>query len=412
MISNNKRLKIADLRQSLPLVGLVAIFLLSVPVAEANWQVSPELGAGVEYDDNMRLSNIPGLSESDTGYGIEAQAIFFYNRELTDFRITPRLRSKRFNDNSDLDSDDQFLRLDFSHEGQKSRFSLRGDYSSESVRTAERSDVDFDIDDPDEIPVDDTGRTLDAGNRDRLSLAPKFDYQLTQRTSLAIGGKYLDSSYDDDVSQILTGFSHYFGGGWLGYSWSEIDTVSLSAYVGKYEEDGSGTDSATRTFSIGYQREISERTQFRMSVGGDTSEDQFGEDQTNPVGEISITHRYATMRVIAAYQRSVSGGGDGLSVRDALSLNVSRDLTERFTLSGGVRAYATEALGSGNNNFVERDYLQLRARARWNLSRKLSVDLDYRYTEIDRDAVGVDTSKSDSNRIGLWFNWHPKPLRK
>ncbi len=413
MISNKKRLKIVDLRQAMPLVGLVAIFLLAVPGAEANWQVAPELGIGVEYDDNTNLNNIPGSSDSDTGYGIEAQATFFYSTELTDFGITPRLRSTRYSDSSDLDSDDYFLKLDFSHDGQKSGLGLRGDFSRESVRTAERSEVDFDIDDPDEIPVDDSGRTLDTGNRDRLRLAPTFNYQLSQRTLLVVGGRYLDTSYDDDVSQLLTGFTQYYGGGWLGYSWSTIDTVSLSAYAGTYEADGSSTDSATKTFGIGYQRKISERTLFKMFVGGDTSEDGIGDEQTNPVGEISVVHQYTTTKVIAAYKRAVSGtGGGGLSVRDAISLNVSRALSERFTLSGGVRFYTTDALDSGNTNFVKRDYLQIRALARWNLSRKVSVDLDYRYTEIDRDAVGIDTSSSDSNQFGLWFNWHPKPLRK
>lgn len=397
----------------MPLVGLVAIFLLAVPGAEANWQVSPELGVGIEYDDNTNLNNIPGSSDSDTGYGIEAQATFFYDTELTDFGITPRLRSTKYSDNSNLDSDDYFVRFDFGHDGQKSRLGLRGDFSSESVRTAERSEVDFDIDDPDEIPVDDSGRTLDTGKRDRLSLTPTFNYQLSQRTLLVLGGEYLDTSYDNDVSQILTGYTQYSGGGWLGYSWSKIDTVSLSAYAGQYEADESSTDSATKTFGIGYERRISERTRFKMLVGGNTSEDRSGDDQTNPVGEISIVHKYTTTRVIASYRRSVNGsGGGGLTVRDAFSLNVSRALSERFTLSGGLRAYTTDALDSGNINFEERDYLQIRARARWNLSRKVSVDLDYRYTEIDRDAVGVDTPKSDSNRVGLWFNWHPNPLRK
>lgn len=394
----------------LPCLGMLGVVLSATPIAQANWYVSPELGIGVEYEDNPRLSNIPGTTSSDVSYGAEAQLVLFYNTERTDFKVTPRLRSNWYRDNSDLDSNDQFLTFDFSQAGQKSNFQFRGEYASEATRRAERSDIDFDIDDPDEIPDNDSGGGFENGKRDRLRLSPELSLALTERVDLLFSGEYLDTSYDSSVTQ-LRGYTEYGMGASLGYKLTEKDTVSLNAGTGKFELEGSQFDSSTHAFGIGYDRDISERTKFTMLVGSETTEDENGVDQNNPIGELSLTHRYALTRVIASYQRAVSSSGfGGLTLRDSIGLTVSRDMTQKLTLSGGIRSYQTSALDSSNVNFVERNYLQVRGRARWNLTREVSLDFDILYTDNERKAPNQITASSDSSRIGLWVNWHPKPL--
>lgn len=391
---------------SLPLIACLA---LAAPMASANWRVSPQLELGIEHDDNTTIDDTTGASNSDVGYGFNALATFDYESQLTEFSLTPRLRAKRYQDQDDLDSNDQFLDFDFRHERQKSMFRFRGNYSSESIRTAERSNVDFDIEDPDEIPDDDTGQVIDTGKRDRLKLMPRFTFDLTERATFGIGGSYLDTDYDDDVSQFLTGFSDYNLNTSVGYSWTQRDTISLIVSTGEYEVDSSGASFRSNGISVGYNRQLSERTRFRLTVGSDSSEDASGDDQTNTVGEVSLIRLYSTSRFIASLQRSVSGGGGGgLAIRDSLSLNISRDVTPKWTISGGVRAYQTDALASSNVGFVDRDYLQIRLASRWYLSRKFSVDLDYRYTDIDRGVVAVNQSTGTSNLISLWLNWHPR----
>lgn len=394
--------------------GLLAstlLLLVSVaPDARANWHVSPELSVGVEFDDDTRLDDGAGQSNSDTAIGASAEVTFLYDTQLTDFSITPRLRSRWYNDNGDLDSNDQFLGFNFTHDRQKANFRVRGDYSSESVRTAERSDVDFDVDDPGEVPIDDTGRVFDTGKRDRLGLFPEFSYDLTQRTSVAFEGRYLDTSYDNDVSAILTGFTESGVGGALNFRWTPQDTISIYAYGGTFELDNASADASTTAVGLGYNRSLSPRTQLRFLVGSDSSEDRNGIDRSNPVGELSIIHRYETTRMTTSYRRAVSGSGaGGLTIRDSFILNVSHAMTPKLVLSGGIRLNKTDGLDD-SLAATGRDFLQIRGVARWNYSRKISFDLDYRYTDIDRNEAAGGEQNGNSNLISLWVNWHPKPL--
>lgn len=411
MNNKNNQLNLVRRQIEVPLFVFFATLLLAAPYAQANWRISPEIGLGVEYDNNSRLSDVEELSSSDSNYAIDARAIFLYDQQLTDFSITPRLRSRRYSDNSDLDADDQFLRINFAHDRQKASWGFRGDYASESVRTAERSEVDFDIEDPTEIPADETGRVFFSGKRDRLSLAPEFSYKLSQRVGLGIDAEYRDTSYDNVLVEFLNGFKEYDISASLRYSWSQRDTVSLIAGTGKYEADRSDFNSTSNSYGVGYNRKVSERTQLRMGASNDTSEDQFGDNQSNLVGEISVIHRYETTRVIASYQRRVNGSGfGGLAVRDAVSMNLSRDLSPKLNLSAGVRAYSTRALDSADVDFNAQDYAQFRARARWRYSREIAFALDYRYTNIDRKIDGEVSAGGDSNQVGLWIYWQPNPL--
>ena len=77
-------------------------------------------------------------------------------------------------------------------------------------------------------------------------------------------------------------------------------------------------------------------------------------------------------------------------------------MTERFSVSAGVHAYQTRGLDKDAINLDEQDYVQFRALFTFNISRVFSVELDYRYTDIDRD---ISTSNASSNLVNLWFRF-------
>ena len=89
------------------------------------------------------------LLSSVTGYLMEADADFAYKTPVTGFSIIPRILVRRYDGESDLNSEDYFLDLDYGHNTERSQFRFRGNYGNESARTAEKSGVDFEIEDPD-----------------------------------------------------------------------------------------------------------------------------------------------------------------------------------------------------------------------------------------------------------------------
>ena len=141
-------------------------------VQAADWRLDPEIRVGYEFDDNAPLAVSPDSKDEIQGYIIEGSAIIGAATERTTFDLTPTIRSRNY-DEERFDSNDGFLRLNFNHQGLKSNFRIRGNYAQESVRTAEREDADPDVDDPDEIPGDDTGTAFAIGDRDRLWIMPE-----------------------------------------------------------------------------------------------------------------------------------------------------------------------------------------------------------------------------------------------
>lgn len=394
-------------RQLFPYV-LLLLMALAEP-ALANWRIFPQIGVGAEYDSNSRLTP-DGISQSASGFGANVQATFFYESPLTDLTLTPELRFTAFDSgNESLDSNDQFLEFRFNHLRQRANFRVRGDLSNESVRTAERSPVDFDIDDPDEIPDDDSARVFDTNKRQRIKIVPEFRYDITERFAAGLRVRFRDVGYDNTTTSGLNEYTDTRLEGIVDYKWTPKDTFSLTAYGRRYELDSPTptgvTDISGSGFTLGYSRALSQRTRVSFDIGGDTTESQTGQDETNPIGRFSIVHQLLRTRIIGSYQRNVAGGGSGqLSLRDAISLNFSRDVTEKLVVSGGARIYRTDSIDSVAAALNDRDYMQLRALMDLRLSRSFSVQFDYRYTRVDREVAVTD---ADSNQFNIWVNWHP-----
>jgi hypothetical protein len=130
------------------------------------------------------------------------------------------------------------------------------------------------------------------------------------------------------------------------------------------------------------------------------------ENFTNIVGNISLTQRLETIRMLAQYRRAVVGSGLGtLTIRDSLYFQFTRSLNERISAALGIRAYHDEGLSDSSN--LDRDYIQLRSTFSWYFSRAFSLEFDYRYTVINRENFG---ERSNSNQVVLWFVYQPNRI--
>ena len=369
----------------------------------AEWRVAPSIGAGSQYDDNPALFTGSTSSSSVNGYQLEADAVFAYSSPLTDFSLTPRVLLIKYDEFSALDSDDYFLNFKYDYTGQRSRFRMRGAYGDESTRTAERSGVDFQVDDPDEIPDDSSGRVLSTAHRQRVQFVPEWSHQMGQRSLFSIGANYVDVTYDDSILQFNTDYRQTSGKVGFNYNWSERSAVTLDAYYRENYFAVVDRDFSGYGATIGVNRSLSEKARFIIKVGIDNTEDENGFKQANPIGSISLVRNMQTSRILASYRRTVTGSGSGqLSVRDSVNLNYTYNFSEKFSIGTGLSAYQTQALTEDFVNFDERDYLQFRMLFSWNLTRVFAIDLDYAYTNIDRASLPSD---ADSNLVNLWFRY-------
>jgi len=388
-------------------VAILAVGLIPVCVHAQQWRVAPELSVGLEYDDNASLipDSVTIDQESAEAYEIEGAVRLSYETELSEFYLTPLLRISRFDSQPELDADDKFLDFGFTRTGQLSRFRFRGNVSDESIRTAERSDVDFGVDDPDDIPVDDSARVLQTEARQRISVAADFRREVGRRSLIVFQAEYLDLDYGDSQLDLLNDYAETRVRGAYEFRASERDAFEIGGFYRQSELEGGGDPSGSGA-TLGYIRRLTENSRFILRAGVDSTEDPDGGDQTNPVGEISFVQNFEVSRVLASYRRNIAGGGSNiLSVRDQISINFRRPLSERVEMGLGARAYQTRALDDLVTTFDERDFVELRGLLSWRLTRIFTLEFDYRYTFLDRQEIPGDAT---SNRINVWFRFAPR----
>jgi hypothetical protein len=376
------------------------------PIQAAEWRIEPLIRAAGDFDDNAVLTTRTDVDADISGYIVDVAAKFAYASELTNFFITPLLRSRNYGDLR-FDSDDQFLRFDLDHDAKSSNFRFRGEYSRESVRTAERADADLDVEDPDEIPDDESGRVGIRDRREKIWLNPRWTYRMSDVSSVAANLYYNDISYDEAFLGLLTDYSDARVE--LSYlrAWSPRTTATLTGSYRQYSPDG-GDDVTGTGIKAGFYRRISETTQFRALVGLEDTDRAGGETDVDYVADISLSRRLQTITMLVQYRATISGGGTGSLVnRDSFNLNFTRELNEKISAGLGVRAYQTNGLDQNILSSGSRDYIQLRSQFIWNLTRNWSLEANYRYTFLDRTEFGEG---ANSNNVTIWLSYRPTPI--
>jgi opacity protein-like surface antigen len=379
------------------------------PAAAQEWRLEPELRVGGEYDDNARLrSDEAGIVEID-GYIVEGSAGIGYQTQRTNFLLTPTLRSRVYDEEIDVDSDDQFLELDWTHTTLKGQFALRGEYSRESARTAERSDANIDEGDPDSIPTDETGIVFASARRERFRIAPEWQYEFTERMSFDTRFTYIDTAYDDVEQGQLRDYDDMRFTAGLGRQFTPRTRGYIAGSARQFEnEDGNNVDGLG--VSLGFESEVSETTRLKMEVGVEESEfEGTTESEQKVVGNVSLVRQLETLSMLAQYRRDISPGGSGrVSAKDTLNLSLRKQFTERVSGRLGFRGYKTEGVGEqAVTTFEERDFNEFYAGLDVALSRTVSLEADYRFDQLDETG---SEGTAESNSIILWLVYKPTAM--
>lgn len=402
-------------RWSVVLVYCLGIFAVVLPSSSQaqGWKFEPKVRVGVEYDDNTDLAFRTDQEIESTGYLLDLRADINYRSPTTLFSLQPKAVLKNYSDESQFDSDDYFLRSQFIHRGRKSSIGFLLKYQEEAVRTAEQSNVDLDIDDPDELTDDSTARVFLSGTRDRLLLAPNWDYQLSSISSIGARISYTDVGYSGAASSLfLNDYSDVRLNLDYRRTFSDVNTGLLTITTRKFDPDNSASDTTGYGITAGFSHELSEKTRIRALFGFENIDQEGFGDDVEAVGSITLSRTLETIRMFAQYRRSAGASGSGaVSVRDAFSLNFDRRLNERIGAGLGVRVEQTEAAG-GVVSIDDRNYFQIQGRFKWYLSRSFVAETEYSYTISDfSDSPGIGTiagERANSNRVSIWLIYQPR----
>ncbi|MGI9199778.1 MAG: hypothetical protein ACR2QL_01870 [Woeseiaceae bacterium] len=414
---NQVELIMQKITTSIPHRYSVCVFLMIaavvvVPVNPAvaqDWRFSPEIAVGGEYDDNATLDIRTDEEVELEGYLFDLSAVIAYSSPKSEFSIQPIWRSRNYPDEPDFDSDDVFLNSRYTYIGNANTFGFRANFNSQSIRTAERSDSDLDVEDPDEIPENDSGRTFRNGTRDILRFSPFWRYQVSDTSSFGATVRYVDASYKDQVVQVLNDYTDARLNLDYRHGVSAVTTLVYGGTVRDYNSENS--DAAIDGYGIfgGFDRAMSSTIQLEARIGVEKTNLSDVESDPEVVGSIRLSRNIETINLYAEYRRFIQASGTtSLAIRDQISVNFRRRLSEKISAGLGARAYKSRGFGDGSS-IDDRNYVQLHASVRWYLVPTFTIETDYRYTVLDR--LGAISEGSNANRVNLWFTWRPNTAR-
>lgn len=389
------------------LAGILVCGCSSYAAAQ-DWRFEPIIKVGGEIEDNATLNVRTDQEVGLEGYLLDLKADINFDSPQSTFFLQPRFLLRNYPDEPDFDSDDIFIRANYRYDGVKNAYGFRANYDRESVRTAERTDSDLDIEDPDEIPDTDSGRILRFGDRERLRIVPYWDYQFTNKSSFGAKFAYVDVQYEEVFAGFLSDFTDARIDLSYKYTLSPVTNALFTATTRQFDSADSPND--IKGFGVlgGVEHVWSEKTRISAMIGLEDTDQPGIDPDPEVVGNATLRRDLETIRMFLQYRRSITASGAGnLSVRDTVNLNFRRRLSEKISAGIGVRAYQSRGKGEAPT-IDDRNYFQLQASFSWYLARFLAIEADYRYTVLDRsEALG---ESSNSNRINLWFVYQPNTV--
>ena len=390
-------------------ISIIAAALPDFAQAQ-DWRFEPIVKFGVEYDDNATLRVRTDEEIELEGLLLDIRANIYYASATSSFFLQPRVLIRNYPNEPDFDSDDYFLRSQYSHKGQTSTIGIRVNYDHQTIRTAERDISDLEIDDPTELTDDDTGLVLLSGTRNKLRISPYWNYRLSNVSSIGADLDYFDVGYEDVFAGLLSDYSDARLN--LNYrrNFSDVLAGLLTVTARKFDTSAELSDITGFGLKVGFERALSEKMQLTVMIGMEDIDQEGIEIDPEVVGDVTLIRNLETIRLLALYRRSVTATGAGrLSVRDSINLNFRRRLSEKISAGLGVRAYQSRGIG-GSPSIDDRNYIQLQSSFLWYLTQSMVIEADYRYTILDRSES--DGGRSNSNQINLWFVYQPRTIPK
>jgi opacity protein-like surface antigen len=390
-------------KNSFILIVFICVLLPNLAMADA-WFYKPIFWTQGLGDTNRQLRS----SDEKGTVGVNGRAGLELSRQsdTSDIYLRGILNSARY-DGSEVrgrDYDNQLFYTGGNWRGERSNFTIDGNYLRQDTSVTELEDSGF---------VSSNDRRIDA------SIRSQYSYLLFEDTQVFIGGSYTDVEFPNVTPTNLTEYEVTGANGGISYSISELNSITLTTYYSDYEAQTFTSDVESIGGNVRYSRIFNEQWQAYLGLGYRKSNVKFintfgnieRDSETGETYELGVTYEQSevdTFNFSVANELSPSSTGD-VNERLAVRLDYLKQLSPRFNGVADFLWQETESVNAEDDS-NNREYWQS------------SIGIDYRLTEswyltsryrhrfqefVDRD----NSSKADSDAILIGIRFGGKDKR-
>ena len=391
------------------LIGGILLIFGADPILAADWSFDPKIAASYEFDDNVRLTETPGQEIKVSGGAIDALLRMQMKTPRTVLQLIPRLNSTFFPGKHQEETDNQYMRMRLQHSGERSESRIDAKYSRvETLGTyfppAGAGD-DGVLGQPGR--GDTVGRTTIDNREERLEVDPEIRFELSERHGIAVGAKFLDVMFDQQVQNDREDFSE--ASGWAAYQYklSPTKTASVIAGVSRFElDDGTGTDS--QSINLGWSNRISEASELFVRAGANRSDFDAGGSATGFNGSGGVRWSFeVTDLFLDLYSGFEPTSAGQVAQRNQLRFQISRRLSPLTTIQIGGR-FIQDAKTHSSDEFERRQYLTGSIGMSRRFSRQWSLAGTYTYVWRKYES---SPEPAEANRLSLGVTYEPHRAR-
>jgi hypothetical protein len=383
--------------------------LLSAAANAADWSFDPRITAGPDYDDNNRLTSVPGEEVEVFGAAVDADVTITAATPRTTFSIFPRVKATFYPGESDEQTDSEYLLLDYEFRGERYDGLFDADISRrETLGRYLPDDFDDDLGTPGD--GDDLGNSPERNVQKRFDVSPSIGFEVTERSRLEFGIGYLDVSYEEQVSDDREDYNSLSGDVGYRFLLSPTKSVVLRAFARQYDPaDDVATDS--QALALEWWNRVSETSRVYVRGGSNRVEeiDQFGESTWNNgfTGGAGVEWAFEVTNLFFDVTHGLDPNSSGRLVeRDEIRLRVNRKLSPVTTLQFVVRG-VQDGKTTVQDAFQEREYVSAAVGFEWRMTRQLALGGSYQYVW---RSIEDEPNDAQANRLFLGLTWQPNRL--
>lgn len=379
------------------LVWVCVLVMNASQTYAASWLGKGSASVTGEYNDNKRLIT----QQKNDVYGVIANVQFdlIAASPSTKFKLSPRLRFSRYAGDDFLDSNDQFLKLNFDYTTEKTFTSLGMDFSRDTTLTSE---------------LEDTGFVQQNKRRLQLNLIPSWTYSLSELSSIKFGYSFQAVKYEDaELTPLVDYFYHRTDATYFSY-FSEYLHVNASLYGSLYDAEKLANQTSDYGFQVNFKYNATEKYTYTLNLGAhrsdikvETRDGIFKDTDTGTLLGVGFNRRFEKALLEFGINQTVKPSSIGSLVRrERVILSTNYKYSEIADFNFSISGTHSKAILDASEN-KEWNYADFTLRNRWRLAEMWFFSVQYKfrwqkYTSEESDAKSnsiLFTLSNSGNRL-------------